>query len=87
MADRIQFHHSERGLGDEEWFFLSRDEKGEAFVLHEWSLRKKNGDYAPGSAHIELDAFLTRRGTAQSALRMLIGELLVHGKPSNAHRT
>lgn len=71
-----QFHQHERGLGDEDWYYLARDtETGQVFVYQEWSHRV--GDqYEPGNAHIELDAFLRGTGTAQAKLRDLIGSLV-----------
>ncbi len=70
------FHRHERGMGNEDWWYLARDtETGAVFVYNEWSYREKNG-YEPGSAHIDLDAFLLKRGTAQDRLRELIGTLV-----------
>jgi hypothetical protein len=71
-----QFFKHEKGLGDEDFYYLARNsDTGQVFVLHEWSHRKGQG-YEPGSAHIELDAFLVKRGTAQDRLHELIGTLV-----------
>lgn len=71
-----QFSSHERGLGDEDWFYLSRDtENGRVFVYHEWSHRKGER-YESGNTDVEIDAFLRQRGTASERLRALIGTLV-----------
>jgi hypothetical protein len=72
-----QFFSHERGLGDEDFYYLARNaETGKVFVFHEWSHKRGNG-FEPGATHIELDAFLVHRGTAQDKLRALIGTLVL----------
>lgn len=72
----LEFFHSEKGMGDEQWFSLIRNtDTGEVAVLHETSLRHRSG-YKRDSRHIELAAFLNGRGTPQDKLRALIGTLV-----------
>jgi hypothetical protein len=72
----LEFFHSEKGMGDEQWFSLIRDpETGAVAVLHETSLRHGSG-YRRDTHHIELEVFLNKKGTAQDKLRALIGSLV-----------
>ena len=73
---RKQFHSHEVGMGDEDWLYLVRDtDSGRVFIYHEWSRRKGQG-HEGGNEEIELDAFLSGSGTAQSRLKELIGTLV-----------
>jgi hypothetical protein len=72
----LEFFHSEKGMGDEQWFHLGRNvDTGQVFVLHETSLRH-GSSYKRDSHHIELEVFLRNKGTAQDKLRALIGSLV-----------
>lgn len=75
---RVQFHHHERGLGDEDWHYLARDtDTGDVFVVHEWCHRGSE-ESRNGSERIKIGVFLTDRvqGTKQSKLLALIGSLV-----------
>ncbi|MCK1515632.1 hypothetical protein IVB22_24370 [Bradyrhizobium sp. 190] len=72
----LEFFHSEKGMGDEQWFSLILDrDTGAVAVLHETSLRHDNG-YKRDTHHIELEVFLNGKGTPQDKLRALIGSLV-----------
>ena len=71
-----QFSRHERGVGDEDWYYLARDTSdGHVFVCHEWSHRKGDS-YVSDSADIELDAFMRQPGTVSDRLLVLIGTLV-----------
>lgn len=75
MAMRL-IHKSERGMGNEDWYYLCRDaETGRAFVLHEWSHRAGDG-YSEGSAKLTLHEFLANGGTKQDKLLEMVGTLV-----------
>jgi hypothetical protein len=75
-ASRKLFYDHEHGLGDEESYYLARDnETGRIFVECSRSLRKRRR-YVSDSEQIDLATFLAGRGTAQDKLLALIGSLI-----------
>lgn len=79
-----EFARSAKGPvnNNEDWWYLCRDtDSGDVFVLHEWAhtdVTRSSSKPDTGSKHIELSVFLgeTRRPTAQTELRKLIGSLV-----------
>jgi len=72
-----QFHKLEKGMGNEDWYYLARDaETGNVFVRHEWSHRS-GGGYESGEKDVPLADFLSEGGgDRQRQLLELIGTLV-----------
>lgn len=74
-TEQFQFHKHEKGIGDEDWYYLVRDmESGEMHVLHEWSHNMGNFKFQSGEAEISLEEFLKGGGTRQDKLLALLKE-------------
>lgn len=68
-------HKSEKGMGNEDWYYLRVDDGGKAYVEHEWSHRD-GGGYRDGSEKISIHDFLKNGGTRQDKLLQLIASLV-----------
>ncbi|WP_048647015.1 hypothetical protein [Nitratireductor soli] len=74
-VEKFQFHKTEKGMGNEDWYSLIRDgDTGEIHILHEWSHHAGNFQFRRGEANIPLDEFMKGGGTRQDKLQALLDE-------------
>lgn len=72
----LLIHKTEKGMGNEDWYYLAADDAGRAYVLHEWSHRNGDGSYTSNEAPITIHEFLKNGGTRQDKLLELISKLV-----------
>lgn len=73
--EKHQFHKSEQGMGNEDWYLLIRDtDSGEMHVLHEWSHKTKDLKFQSGEEQISIDEFVKVGGTRQQRLLALLSD-------------
>ena len=75
---RTQFFYHEKGNHDETWYYLCKDENGQAYIEHEFSAGPGNGSVEIGDpTRMSVQQFLeSGQGTAQNNLLQLIATLL-----------